>query len=84
MSSSKIKLNSSKFIINDKSDQFFVKNFGEIFGFNFKLRSLQNCTIQLLDWTSGVYMTNIDLHRQLYKLQNNNFTEQRFSVYKKY
>jgi hypothetical protein len=50
----KPKIDRTKYIIQDKKGETIIKNTGEIDGFNFKLRNLENCTIYLLDWTKGV------------------------------
>jgi hypothetical protein len=50
----KPKIDRSKYIIQDKKNETIIKKNGEIEGFNFKLRNLENCKIYLLDWTKGV------------------------------
>jgi hypothetical protein len=50
----KPKIDRTKYIIQDKKNETFVKRKADIEGFNFKLRNLENCTIFLLDWTKGV------------------------------
>jgi hypothetical protein len=51
---SKPKIDRTKYIIQDKKSETIVRVTGEIDGFNFKLRNLDNCTVYLLDWTKGV------------------------------
>jgi hypothetical protein len=41
-------------MFTDRTDQVLLKKLGEIEGFNFKIRNLNNCKVYLLDWTSGV------------------------------
>lgn len=55
----KPKIDRTKYIIQDKKDEKIVKMTGEVDGFNFKIRNIQNSTIYLLDWTNGVtiYLT---------------------------
>ncbi len=50
----KQKIDRTKYIIQDKSNETIIRKTGEIDGFNFKLRNLKNCVIHLLDWTTGV------------------------------
>ncbi len=50
----KPKIDRTKYIFTDQNDQVLIKKFGEIEGFNFKIRNLNNCKVYLLDWTTGV------------------------------
>jgi len=50
----KPKIDRTKYIFNQKNDETLIKKFGEIDGFNFKIRNLKNCKVYLLDWTTGV------------------------------
>ena len=52
----KPKIDRTKYMFTDKNDQVLIKKFGEIEGFNFKIRNLNNCKIYLLDWTTGVFL----------------------------
>ncbi len=52
--STKPKIDRNKYIIQDKKNEKIIKKTGEVDGFNFKIRNLQDCTIYLLDWTNGV------------------------------
>jgi hypothetical protein len=53
-STTKPKVDRTKYIIQDKKDETIIRKEGEIAGFNFKLRNLDNCNIYLHDWTTGV------------------------------
>ena len=59
ISESKPKIDRTKYIIQDKKSETIIKATGEIDGFNFKLRNLDNCTVYLLDWTKGVKLLNL-------------------------
>jgi len=50
----KPKIDRTKYMFFDKSNETLIKKFGEIDGFNFKIRNLKNCKVFLLDWTTGV------------------------------
>lgn len=50
----KPKIDRTKYMFTDRTDQVLLKKLGEIEGFNFKIRNLNNCKVYLLDWTSGV------------------------------
>lgn len=50
----KPKIDRTKYMFTDKNNQVLIKNFGELDGFNFKIRNLNNCKVYLLDWTTGV------------------------------
>ena len=50
----KAKIDRSKYMIQDKKNETIIKNLGEVDGFNFKIRNIDNCIIYLLDWTKGV------------------------------
>jgi hypothetical protein len=50
----KPKIDRTKYILNQKTNETLIKKFGEIDGFNFKIRNLKNCKVYLLDWTTGV------------------------------
>jgi hypothetical protein len=52
--SQKPKVDRTKYIIQDKKNETIIKKTGEVDGFNFKIRNIDNCTIYLLDWTKGV------------------------------
>jgi hypothetical protein len=52
--SQKPKVDRTKYIIQDKQNETIIKKTGEVDGFNFKIRNIDNCTIYLLDWTKGV------------------------------
>jgi hypothetical protein len=54
MSNPKPKVDRTKYIIQDKKNETIIKKTGEVDGFNFKIRNIDNCTIYLLDWTKGV------------------------------
>ena len=45
----KPKIDRTKYIFNQKNDETLIKKFGEIDGFNFKIRNLKNCKVHLLD-----------------------------------
>lgn len=50
----KPKIDRTKYMFTDKNNEILIKKFGEIEGFNFKIRNLNNCKVYLLDWTTGV------------------------------
>ena len=50
----KPKIDRSKYIIEGKKDETIVKYFGDVNGFNMKIRKVENCTIYILDWSNGV------------------------------
>jgi hypothetical protein len=52
--SQKPKVDRAKYMIQDKKNETIVKKSGDIDGFNFKIRNIDNCTIYLLDWSKGV------------------------------
>ena len=54
----KPKIDRTKYIIQDKKGETIIKTTGEIDGYNFKLRNLDNCTVYLMDWTKGVNIIN--------------------------
>lgn len=54
MITQKPKIDRTKYIFQDKKNETLIKRFGEIEGFNFKIRNLENCKVYLLDWTTGV------------------------------
>jgi hypothetical protein len=54
MNTTKPKIDRTKYIIQDKKNETIIRKEGEIAGLNFKLRNLDNCTIYLHDWTTGV------------------------------
>ena len=64
---SKPKVDRTKYILQDKKNETIIKRMGDIEGFNFKLRNLENCNIYLLDWTKGVFwiLKNLDIYRWL-------------------
>ncbi len=52
----KPKIDRTKYMFTDKSNEILIKNTGELEGFNFKIRNLKNCKVYLLDWTTGVIL----------------------------
>jgi hypothetical protein len=52
----KPKIDRTKYIIQDKKGETIIKKTGDIDGYNFKLRNLDNCTVYLMDWTKGVLL----------------------------
>ena len=54
----KPKIDRTKYMLTDKNNETLIKKFGEIDGFNFKIRNLTNCKVYLLDWTTGVKIIN--------------------------
>jgi len=54
MATQKPKIDRTKYMFTDKKDEVLIKKFGEVEGFNFKIRNLQNCKVFILDWTTGV------------------------------
>lgn len=50
----KPKIDRTKYIFNEKKNETLIKKFGDIEGFNFKIRNLKDCKVFLLDWTTGV------------------------------
>lgn len=55
----KPRVDRTKYMFTDKNDQILIKKFGELEGFNFKIRNLNNCKVYLLDWTTGVITIKI-------------------------
>lgn len=51
---SKQSIDRSKYIIEDKENETIIKNKGDINGFNFKIRRLNNCQVYLNDRITGV------------------------------
>jgi hypothetical protein len=69
-STTKPKIDRAKYILSDKKNETIIKKTGEIDGFNYKIRYLENCTVYVLDWTNGVNLFilfnlffNLDVHR---------------------
>lgn len=54
MTTQKPKIDRSKYMFTDKKNETLIKHCGELEGFNFKIRNLENCIVYLLDWTTGV------------------------------
>ncbi len=50
----KQKIDRTKYMFTKKKDEILIKKFGELEGFNFKMRNLENCKVYILDWSSGV------------------------------
>ena len=61
MSIQKPKIDRTKYMLTDKKNEVLIKKQGEIEGFNFKIRNLENCKVYLLDWTTGVNKNNFNL-----------------------
>jgi hypothetical protein len=52
-------------MFTDKKNETLIKKYGEIEGFNFKIRNLENCKVYLLDWTSGVNKYFLNLYKNI-------------------
>ena len=54
MTTEKKKLNKADFMFRDKTGEELIKKPGDINGIDFMIRSLNNCTVYLLDYTAQV------------------------------
>ena len=54
MTTEKKKLNKADFMFKDRTGEELIKNPGDINGIDFMIRSLNNCTVYLLDYTAQV------------------------------
>ena len=59
-STSKPKIDRSKYIIENQQDQTIYKHFNEVSGANFKIRKNKNCTIYVLDNSSGMFIDDCE------------------------
>jgi len=40
----------------DKKDETLIKKVGDLDGSNFKIRNLENCRVDILEWTNGMFI----------------------------
>ena len=59
-STSKPKIDRSKYIIENQQDQTIYKHFNDVSGANFKIRKNKNCTIYVLDNSSGMFIDDCE------------------------
>ena len=59
-STTKPKIDRSKYIIENQQDQTIYKHFSEVSGANFKIRRNKNCTIYVLDNSSGMFIDDCE------------------------
>ena len=50
----KPKIDRTKYIIEKQTGATIYKHYGDVEGFNFKIRRNSNCTIYILDYCSGI------------------------------
>ena len=58
--SSKPKVDRSKYIIEKQENQTIYKHYSEVAGANFKIRRNKNCTIYVLDYSSGMFIDDCE------------------------
>ena len=56
----KPKIDRTKYIIEKQNDTTVYKHFGEVDGFNFKIRRNTNTTIYILDYCSGMFVDDCE------------------------
>lgn len=66
MTTEKPKIDRTKYMFTDKKNETLIKRYGELDGFNFKMRNLQNCKVYILDWTKGVMLFQIWKQKNFY------------------